>query len=708
MPFDLDDMAEILMADDGSYTPHENGPFGFGRFDIGQLRRGPLNTRLATSSDSLCAASRRSNDPGVLEVSSVILPLPYFRVTDPIVQQDSNSIIACQKQIGSEPRPCDVTPPGEVSLQCYEFFSANKRRKIAAIRSCTKHRWVSVKVNGSSSRSTIFSDLQMDNNSRYGRLLEATLPAEVQSGRIMTAAKALKIAQNLGSYDSRHGLSTLSSTGKSANRLSCGRTRLIWTEKSPSDQPQKVFFSSLLTGVRLEGAGQKRPRDIKLAIRVGGEIFGSHSSSEETAVHKALFFENFPVATRSKLLIDAVDHPNAQCMMDDEQFVNNVLNDASRSGSDRGKARGRSVSLQPVLHCLPDSNGLIGVVCTFPGKISISSVHECFNRAAKEPPLRLCTVCWAPDVDQDNLVKVCSDCGVLVHLSCCYDKGETRTSTSIVDNEEERTWRCSVCCHQSQSESNLGSKGPSIPGIEQAKKSKRKSRLPQWLQDSHIDESLATGRLGSGVGDLKSPKIKCALCPYQGGAMSCIPIGSDHVWMHEVCRTWLKGRIRTMPSPFAETECRECALCGQGKRQYSEKASADDFLSGISEYLVKCAASRCQVYFHPMCGLLSSKLYGLSNKPKTAKSEVQTNDADSRAESPQDADKRLCSCFTLTALKCEVTTCSNGKDPGTRQVVELPIVFCGIHNPKREASFRGLYPAGRYVNSEVMRVPAVR
>lgn len=704
MPFDLDDMAEILMADDGSYTPHENGPFGFGRFDVGQLRRGPINTRLATSSDSWCSASRRSDDPGILEVSSVILPLRYHSSIATSDLQDVESSYPSERDTDNKGHCEEVMALGELTLRCHEHSFTNKRRKVESIRSCAKYHLVSVKVNGSSSRSSLFGEIQMDSNSRYGRLLEATLPAEVQSGRILSTVKAQKIAENLGTYDWRHGLSNASSTGKTANRLSCGRTRLIWTEKSPSDQPQKVFFSSLLTGIRIEGANQKRPRDIKLAIRVDGEVFGSESSEKSPCLVNTLFVEKFPLASPPRLLFDVVDHPRAQCMMDDEEFVKTILNDAPKSGSDRSKVRGRSASSQAIFDCLPDSNGLIGVVCSSSGKVSGSCVHECFNRAAQVNTLKLCTVCWAPDVDQNNLVTECSDCGVLVHLACCYDRGETFPPTPDIAEEEKPIWRCAVCCHKTQIESIDGRKDASIQGHEQAKKSKRRSRLPRWLQDSHVDDPLAAGRSCSAPGDPTSHGIKCALCPYQGGAMSQIQFGTSLVWIHEICRTWWRGKMRIPPSLSTQSLFRECALCGCGKRQAAAEESSDDSIPTISEYLVKCAASRCQVYFHPMCGLFSSKLYELSNTVNNTK---DMNADEYRAESPQEADRRLSSCFTLTALDCEVTIGSNGKDSGTRQVVKLPIAFCGFHNPKREASFRGLYPAGRYINTDIMRIPAL-
>ena len=712
MPFDLDDMAEILMADDGSYAPYENGPLGFGRFDVGQFRRGPLNTRLATSSDSWCSASRRSDDPGVLEVSSVTLP-PFYTRTAPARKMDMDHSDSCTIDVMDGNHEYDrqaALPRGELSLRCFEYSSTRKRRKIATIRTSTKRYFISVKVNSSSSRSTIFNDLHADGASF---LLDATLPAEVHNGRILSTAKALRIAENLGTYDWRHGLSNASNKGKSSSRLSCGRTRLIWTEKSPSDQPQKVFFSSLLTGARIDGAHQKRPRDIKLAIRLNGELYCRNSLSIELPTKEERFFEIFPQSSPSAYLRDAYSHPNAFCMMEDEEFIKNTLSDAPKALSERNKSRGKSLQVQPMLDSLTDANGLIGVVCSSVGKIAISSIHECFNRVAKEQSLRLCTVCWAPDIDQDNAVKECSECGVLVHPMCCYEKGETFPFISAIDADEELIWRCAVCCYKSYNQLEIGSKDALGAGPEQAKKSKRKSRLPQWLQDSHIEDASAVGRSGLTMGEIKSHGMKCALCPYEGGAMSHIRLENESVWMHEVCRTWLKrGRrnLSTSSSADSGTVLHECALCGQGEKR-DNLTAADETIASTSEYYVlKCAASRCQVYFHPMCGLLSSKLVELSNEFRAGRSDVQTNPpaSTSSAESSTERDRKLCSCFTLTALDCEVTTGSMGNDPGTTQVVQIPIALCGIHNPRRESSYRGLCPAARNVNADVIRIPAIR
>ena len=701
IPYDIDDMTEVLMADDGKFTPYERGPLGFGRFDIGQMRRGPTNTRLATSADSWCTASRRSHDPGIIEVSSIALPLYASCPSKARENHNTGDVddqpLSVESTNGTDnSKTCDYVPAGEISLRYYEHTAKEKKRKIAEVRSCAQRQFISVKVNSSSSRASIFSDIKLDGKSRHGKLLEASLPAEVQNGKFLSTSKAQIVADSLGSYDSRYGLS--STTGRNGSRVSCGRTRLIWTQKNPPDQPQKVSFSSSLTGHRFEGATQKRPRDIRLALIVGGEIFGADNASNEWPDKKFASISSFPAERSSSQSEELFDHPHAQCMLDDEAFVKNIL----QSGNERGKSRGRNIGSQPVLECLPDSSGLIGVVCSSTGKIAISSAHECLNHAAKMNSPK-CTVCWGSNLDKNTIVRECHECGVLAHQQCCYDKGQLH---EVSDNGfgKDQIWRCAVCCFKSNQHAKNGNHGASMAN-EQAKKSKRKAKLPQWLQDSHIDDPLTAGKSENTMAT-ESHGIQCALCSFSGGAMSRVRIGNECHWIHEVCRVWLKGRQCTQDASSGLNA--ECVLCGKGPASNKVDISSENTVGALSGYVLKCAASRCHVHFHPMCALVSTKLSESNTNSEVSFIGEQKNVNNTLLELSKQVDRQLCSCYTLTALDIEVTTGASGKDPGAERQFNLPIGFCGIHNPKREASFRGLYPGGKYLTPEVMRIPVVK
>lgn len=530
----------------------------------------------------------------------------------------------------------------------------------------------------------------MDSKSRYGKLLEAYLPTEVQNGKFMNTSKAQKIAENLGTYDCRHGLSTTNT----ATRLSCGRTRLIWTEKSSLEQHQKPFYLSSLTGQKIEGVTQKRPRDVRIVLRVDGEIFGSEQSSGEPA-HKLLpMLGALPMTITAAESDDLFEYPRAQCMLDDERFVRNMLNDGTRSGHARGRAR-CNLS-QPMIECLPDCNGLIGVVCSSPGKIVSSSVHETLNYAAKGN-FPKCTICWESDLDRNIVVRECCDCGLIVHPQCCYDGGELLQPLDS-DSGKRMGWRCAVCCYKMRQHEDFVTRATAV--ADPAKKSRRKTKLPQWLQDSHIDGLLTAGRSDQPLGEKESHGIKCSLCSYHGGAMSRVNIGDKYLWVHEICRIWLKGR--KSPEAGNGQGSTDCVLCGKGQSHSTGDGPSED-VGSMAGYVLKCAAARCNVHFHPMCGLLTTKLAETAPEPNSAASTTPNTSL----EIAKEVDRKLCTFYTLTGLDVEVKSDAHGKDPGAETTLKLPIGFCGIHNPKREPGFRGLYPGGQFITSEMMKIPAV-
>jgi len=680
--FDIDDMTETLTADDGSFTPHSSGPLGFGRYDIGQLRRGSSNTRLATSWDSVCSASRRSTDPGILEVSSITLPLSFSpnasHSTVPEAKRDLKATGVFRDTDGAV-----NAPAGEISLQCFERNAQTRRSRVAKVKICAKQRLISVRVGSSSSRSSIFTDIKLDTESRYGKMLQATLPPEVQNGKVLNAVNAQKVAESLGSYDSRHGFPKTTSAGRS-QRIGCGRTRLVWTDRrGPADQPQKVIHSSLLCGERLEQGSHKRPRDVTVTIRVAGAVFGGRPVADD---------QTLGLRSQARL-----GFANAECTLDDDELVKSILADTHKASTDRNKARTRVVSAFPVLDCLPDSNGAIGVVCTVPGKIPWSSVHERLNHAAKLSSVRSCTVCWSPDHDQSYVVQECAECGTLAHTQCCYDSGKIEDIHSIDDSSTKLSWwRCAVCCFKKSQPSVVVTKSNSAP-TEQSSRSRRKPKLPQGLRDFHIDDTLPAGRPDHIQGEIASHGIKCALCPYHGGAMSRVKSGKDFVWMHEVCRLWRSGVV-DCTSDIQESKFK-CALCGKTeKRRMSSNGSSEELSSENRGYLIKCASSRCQVYFHPMCALLSSKMNEFES--------ITPSPGQFHPFTDQGIDQGLCAAFSLSAMNCEVARGDTGEYGIHSTTIRIPIGFCGIHNPNRSPTSRGLYPAGKHMNNDTIQIPA--
>lgn len=674
--FDIDDMTETLMTDDGSYTPFEKGPFGFGRYDLGQLRRGPTNTRLATSSNSLCSAARRSAATGVLEVSSIVLPQRAHQQTCPI-ESSKETEESDRAYLGRESRGDAKVPDGEISLRYYQRSAKQKHDRISEVRGGHRRKLVSVKVGSSSSRTSIFVDTTVSNEPRH-ELLEAMLPSEVQNGKFLSNIKAQQISDALGSYNWRDGFPKESTTGKSSRGTSCGRTRLIWTDKSGvMDNSQKAVYTSTLTGERLEMGAQKRPREIKVALRIQGVIFPAKSTDTSSGV----------VGLQGNI----VGRP--ECVLHDEEMTKSILADSQRPGFDRSKARVRGAATQPNLACLSDSNGLVSVVCTSPGKVAFSSVHECLNHAARQSPLKCCTICWAPDQSMDCMVNECAECGTLAHIDCCHDPGQMVEKPAIDDSDKGiLEWRCAVCCFKETQPVIQTAESNTVP-VEQVNRSRRKSKLPQWLQDSHIDDSLPAGRPDHIEGEKASHGATCALCPYHGGSMSRFGVEGEQIWAHDVCRIWQQAA--TGLTFCVQASKLQCALCGKPERKGTNGASETP-VSSTRHCLIRCAGSRCQVHFHPMCALLNSKFNELQSKAPSCNTSI----GDHHPFSAQGVDQKLGTSFALSAVMCEAESERN------RHSVCLPVGFCGIHNPKRNITSRGLYPAGKLIKDSI-RIPAL-
>ena len=271
IPCDIDEMIDVVTADDGSHTPYDNGNFGFGQFETGRPRSGTSLVRLANSSENFRSAARRSNDPGIIEYSMITLPSSYPSYhPEPLpplklqLYEDSNDFNDDNSQV-----------EGSTILRCFEATQKMKRRKIDQARSNVSSYQISVKINSSSSRSSIFTlspneeDLQKNGTTIT---LEAILPLEVENGRRLSKTRAKEISDQLGSYDIHDGLSSLQQ-GKNSNRPLVGRTRLMWTSKGLTDEPQQFMYSSLLTGQKLGAGAERRPRSIRVRITVGGEIW---------------------------------------------------------------------------------------------------------------------------------------------------------------------------------------------------------------------------------------------------------------------------------------------------------------------------------------------------------------------------------------------------------------------------------------------------
>jgi hypothetical protein len=450
----------------------------------------------------------------------------------------------------------------------------------------------------------------------------------------------------------------------------------MWTEKSPSDQPQRVFFTSLITGQRLEGGSQKRPREVLVRLKVDGQPFDGRKVSKNKETDKS------GTVTKER-------YPSFQATLDCDKLVQNLFENKTKNMQIVDNI------LPPKIECIPDSCGTIHVICVSEGRIKNSSVTPLLNRVAVN---KNCTVCWK-STDLDEEVEPCRECGVLAHPSCCLDPGQMKDAV-FIDGILTKKWTCAMCC-QSCGDS---SRHESI-----AKKSRRKSKLPSRFEDSELAESIPSQRTDNLQYDHEIP---CSICQLRGGPMSPLCQNDKTSWVHEVCRIWTSGINETQGITNERSMGkRQCSLCGGHngkvtpgmKRGRNMMELPDNTFFGC---VVKCAAVGCQLRVHPMCAVVSSLTSEL-HTAETARNNpmLQQIENESDIDRVRKEDVDLCSQYTLTFASINGTTNSYGKDPGIQRKAMLPILFCGIHNPKRDDSFYGLYPGGEHLEDGALVIP---
>lgn len=650
IPCDIDEMIDIITADDGLRSPHENGNFGFGQYETGrrQIKSGESIVRFSNSCDSLVSATRRSSDPGIMEFSTAVLPFvtPYQQPADDSSVIGSLSLPTITDRV-------EYTT-GENLLRCFEAAQALKKRKVGIVRGTMKKYKISVKVNSSSSRSSIFATkecLQKNHgeNKLPPDLLETLLPIEVENGRKLSKTKSKLATEELGSYNNPELNNVGLGKGCVNRQAAVGRTRLIWTSnKSP-------ITVSLLTGQKIENGRHKRPRSALLRVKVDGEI-----SRRDDCTKYPKNIKSFKAGKNLQFKAGT----NLQATLECDELTKNLLD----SRSDSMKLPNNEYFVSPIIECVPDSSGSIHVVCTQRGTLKITSANSILKLASESKQKLCCTVCWKSN-EGGQEVKQCIGCGLTVHTQCCLNPG-------IEINNE---WKCSLCCRSEDNQfvSTIG------------KKSKRKSKPSSKLKNSQF-ESIKTN-------DSKAIRneIKCRICHLSGGAMSEHISNGEKIWIHETCRIWM-GNSTTLK------HCTNnfCAVCGANHTLLSDLKQKQHDRSP----LVKCAAAGCHIFVHPMCALVSS----LMSKSVMSRS-TQEKPSENCFQNARERDIELCMQYTLTFASVRGPVYAQGKNLGVSCDANLPVIFCGLHNPAREKSFYGLYSGGNHMKKDnVLRIPHVR
>lgn len=305
-PKDIDEMPEVLGIDDYSRVPFENGTFGYGKFEVGKSPK-------AVSPDyegGIRAALRRSDDPGVIEMTTVNFDhleaascnisrnLFAKKVDTPekVISGSRQSLRLSNRKRKHGPSRSEQSMPLRM-LDYFRTTQTEKKRKLEIAKQNVEKKFVSVRFGSTSSRTSIFycrkcTDKESDSTEDKDvanpeiaprpLLVKVNLPLEVQTGRNLTFIEAAKSVKMLGSYDMRFGLSkeSTSPSASKTKRKTTGRTRLLWTKahitggcsSDSVSSKHKLAYSSLLTSNRIDISCFRRPREVTLAVRLNGEL----------------------------------------------------------------------------------------------------------------------------------------------------------------------------------------------------------------------------------------------------------------------------------------------------------------------------------------------------------------------------------------------------------------------------------------------------
>lgn len=421
-------------------------------------------------------------------------------------------------------------------------------------------RWcVSVKVGNVSSRSSLFSLTRHSMGSIDGRvalssplLCPASLPA-------ISAQNGKHVSQAENKHDTFSGRPDMHTNGRTKkkdgeNRTKdsyARRTKLIWSSSSLScNGNNKLPYSDFLTGQKND---PKCPKDILAAVRLNGKLlskptsakFGSNvnagskirapNTSTYYSPAKAIDVETSIRETYHKVISQTAYEPpinqTSRLECDNERTI---LDHAPLSHEKRQKLKSASVHckaatliaqdfvpmkhggshilkpVEPQISLITLSDYSSKILCEVAGRMQGSSVHTLLSTAARACG-NVCCICWSGN-DTFDIVE-CIECGLLVHLECCLDKGKV---TAGSDSNDKKIWRCAVCFDTLSAFERKETDDCRSSQQLSCRKSSRLSKVPsRFVQDpavaGTIDNQLYHKRLCKG-----RPSHKCTLCPHSG------------------------------------------------------------------------------------------------------------------------------------------------------------------------------------------------
>lgn len=456
----------------------------------------------------------------------------------------------------------------DFSMYTYMKERSNRKRKIEELtKACSRNWKISVKFANTSSRSNLAP------NVKNAMFLLAEFPSYVQNGQALTYESALLkdkeegLREKLGSYDCRATALTTSmsfdamestkgpkAAGRS-KRLNVGRTRLIWS--GVSNAGNKLNFSSLLSGEKLDSGSYKRPKDVKVMIRLNGNIIQAEMEEDfDKKRNREIFSEKYSwssskvsqaIETACPTVNDVStvteqreegdeDGPcyfpeNVHCTMDCIGYFGSLM-ESKKVPNEQTNIKTPSGMFsfdRPQFICMPVDEGYLRVFPSHPGnfrpikglekmlsKVAASSngtdISQILSNVRSSPSKKLhCSVCWLPHFPK-NKVYQCQKCDMPCHISCCQGRPIYEKKSDIPSS-----WICAVCDNTPYTEvlrQKPENSGPSL--LSPSRKSQRSPKVPVRYKDN---EFKIEGSFWYNSYQTKSNKTdlpKCTLCPHSG------------------------------------------------------------------------------------------------------------------------------------------------------------------------------------------------
>jgi hypothetical protein len=625
IPRDIDELDGVIAAE--AEFPAESR--------LGEIQEVPGSS---ASEHQLVSTIRSNDDPGVVEFTRTLVPLSIDLSTER------------PRGIMREGAPADSE--GELSLRFMDEVQRRKRRRLGIIAENTKRLKVSIRFGGVSSRATLRPNVG-------ARLvpceLLATLPQELLVGRKVDWDRAAENAAQLGSYDLRHGLPRMASISK---RVKSGRTRLMWSSKQSRSQRS---HKSLLTGTSLETGQQRRPLDVKVFIRLNGQVVtvdksqkskipidgddewaGSAYSERTVALALDKACEHEQSGRHRERLQCSLVFPAYSKKIWERTSINSEFMNVMQEPFFVKVTDNEQLWLDvrpPRVWSHPCEDGVFSTVCTETGEMN-GIQYSGSDRAAgssKAYPWatavfldavaklrQTCCICWSNSDGISEELVLCKHCQVRVHPKCYFG---------------EKTFD------------------------------------PDWCCDSCVDYQ---NRASSMPGSLTATNVRwarvCRLCPQFGGAIAQrryaggAVVETPRSWEHVHCRMWKDA---------AAYQGGVCTLCS--------KHSAN---------LVRCAAVGCSILFHPMCSVVASH----------AAASRRASDSDFLHYTLDFGEDR--DAFLATQYSHEMVDISIGKKRSKKRW-QIPVAYCGLHNPQRARDRYGLLQGAVFFDDSV-RLPLDR